>query len=157
MAEIDPTNDTARDACDSVIRPLDVEALREQFQTAQPFPFFTIDGPWYGPVVIKLMFPTLRGKMRQLMNINDGAVVDSLEILDGAVAKVLARLEGKEYLVGDQFSRADLAVAALLAPLAAPTKYGLAWPERFPESVQTLMERYPEAMRWTQRMYDLHR
>ena len=120
-------------------------------------PFFTTGGPWYGPLVVRWMFPRLRAKMRELMDINDVTATESLHVLDAVVPKVLAQLDGKDYLVGEQFSRADLVVAALLAPLATPVKYGLDWPAQFPESVQAVTNRYPEAVQWTQHMYERHR
>ena len=46
-----------------------------------------------------------------------------------ATDRLFGHLEGRRYVVGDRFTRADLTAAALLAPLYRPAKYGLAWPD----------------------------
>jgi glutathione S-transferase len=47
----------------------------------------------------------------------------------------------RNFLVGDQFSRADLSAAALLAPLIMPQGYGLDWPESMPEKLQAFVDK----------------
>ncbi len=120
-------------------------------------PFFTHGGPWYGPLLYKVIFPRLRKVMRQAMDIRDETVAVSRQRLDAAVNRLAAALDGRESLVGDRFTRADLAAAALLAPLFRPAKYGLPWPERFPPAVEALAQDCAAMAPWVGRMYAAHR
>lgn len=120
-------------------------------------PFFTVNGPWYGNFLLKRMFPKMRQSMRKLMNINSTSAAKSREILDLATDRVFSHLQAREFLVGDQFTRADLAVASLLAPLSMPAKYGLQWPERYPEELNELIDSYAAKLRWVDKMYEVNR
>ncbi len=61
------------------------------------------------------------------------------------------------YLVGNQFSIADLSVASLLAPLCRPEKYGLDWPEQYPEPLQSYIDSLAEQLQWVHSVYKEHR
>lgn len=119
--------------------------------------FFTQGGPWHSAFLIRIIFPRLRNKMRKLMNINSNSVADSKIHLETALDRVSARLENNQYLVGNQFSRADLAVAALLAPFCSPDKYGLVWPEIYPEPLASYINQHKEKLDWVSKIYRLHR
>lgn len=120
-------------------------------------PLLSHGGPWYGRFVVRLMFREVRDRMRQRMRINDAEVRLSRETLNAALEKVRRRLTGREYLVGDEFTRADLAVAALLAPLRMPAKYGLPWPRTLPDSVVAVIDEYAERLTWVDDLYANHR
>nr|WP_305907368.1 glutathione S-transferase N-terminal domain-containing protein [Methylomarinum sp. Ch1-1]MDP4520111.1 glutathione S-transferase N-terminal domain-containing protein [Methylomarinum sp. Ch1-1] len=120
-------------------------------------PLFTDNGPWYGPLMMKIIFPKLRQKMRAMMKINERTVRIAHKRLEKAVDKVWVRLQNREFLVGDHFSRADLATAALLAPLCWPQKYGLNWPRNFPERLETIAAPYREKLAWVDGLYDQYR
>jgi glutathione S-transferase len=114
-------------------------------------------GPWYGRFLLRSTFRKVREAMRKGMRINDAEVEVSEKTLDAAVDKVQARISGREFLVGDEFSRADLAVASLLAPLRMPGKYGLPWPRTLPEQVAAVMARYADRLTWVDGLYATHR
>ncbi len=116
-------------------------------------PFFTVNGPWYGNFLLKRMFPKMRLSMRKFMKINAESADKSRHILDQSIDHVLSGLQTSKFLAGDQFTRADLAVAALLAPLTMPAKYGLQWPEELPGELNELVKRYAETLRWVNEMY----
>jgi len=120
-------------------------------------PFLTVNGPWYGPWMIRTMFPVLRRKMRKLMNINETSTQVAQQHLTHAIDKVYAHLQGKTYLVGNQFSRADLAVASLLAPLCRPAGYGLDWPPSYPEPLAQFIEGLSDKLAWVNLLYEQHR
>jgi glutathione S-transferase len=117
-------------------------------------PFFTDAGPWYGRFVMRRMFPTLRAKMRELMDISDETVQLSNEKVAQGIDKLNARLAGRRYIVGDRFTRADLAAASLLAPLCRVPQYGLQWPETFPEPLQSRANAHADRLEWVTRLYD---
>ena len=116
-------------------------------------PFFTRNGPWYGPLWITLTYSTLRKRMRTLMDINDATANASMEIVTRAIDKIHMRLQDRQFLVGDQFTRADLAAASLLAPLCTPKKYGLDWPERLPEPIEAMQKELSNKVAWVSKLY----
>ncbi|HHH44182.1 MAG TPA: glutathione S-transferase family protein [Gammaproteobacteria bacterium] len=120
-------------------------------------PFFTLGGPWYGPWLLRPLFPALSKKMRKLMNINAASAQQGQEHLVQVLDKVHEHLQGKTYFVGDRFSRADLAVASLLAPLCRPAGYGLDWPPGYPEPLAQFVEAQSEKLAWVNRLYKQHR
>jgi len=118
---------------------------------------FTQGGPWYGKFLYRIIFPKLREKMRVLMKINEQTYQSSLTTVDNAVDKLVAHINGRTHIVGDTFTRADLAVAALFAPLCQPSKYALEWPKEFPESLKQLFNRYTDRLDWVSRTYEKYR
>jgi glutathione S-transferase len=59
--------------------------------------------------------------------------------------------------VGERFTRADLAVASLLAPLFMPAEYGVPWPQTMPESLRDLRDRYASRVAPVAAIYARHR
>jgi glutathione S-transferase len=120
-------------------------------------PLLAHDSPWYGRVFFRLMFPKIREQMRRMMTINDTEARLSAVALDAALEKVQRRRAGREFLVGDQFSRADLAVGALLAPLRMPQQYGVPWPRTLPEPAAAVIDAYVGRVAWIDDLYAKYR
>lgn len=120
-------------------------------------PLFTENGPWYGRFVLKAIFPKLQATMRRMMNINAETVQAAHTRLDIAVDKIHVRLQEHPFLVGGSFSRADLAVASLLAPLCRPKGYGLTWPQPYPEPLESTIKAYSEKLAWVNNLYTHYR
>lgn len=119
--------------------------------------FFAHDGPWYARMLYAIIFPTLRKRMREYMEINERTARKSRDRLIEASARLGSAVQGCDYLVGDRFTRADLTAAALLAPLFLPAKYGLPRPARIPDEVSELADACRKATEWAERMYEKHR
>ncbi len=120
-------------------------------------PFLAHNGPWYGKPLLTIMFPRLRKKMRAMMNINEDSARKSREHLEAAIDRVYGQLQKRPFLVGDEFTRADLAAASLLAPLCKPEKYGLNWPVRFPDQLEALIDEFRGRMAWVHKVYESYR
>jgi len=120
-------------------------------------PFFTHNGPWYGKILIKFGFKKLQKKMRYFMKINTESAKESHHKMEQAINKIDQHLQNNNYLAGDQFSRADLAAAALLAPLCQPEGYGLDWPESSPKAMQELTDEFKDRLKWVHTLYNIHR
>lgn len=118
---------------------------------------FAQDGPWYGPILLKLIFPKLSAKMRKYMQINEKAARESMDDLLSVLEKIHRQLDGREFLVGESFSRADLAVAALLGPLIQSPKYGLQWPTQLPDALQEYIDSIQAQLTWAKNIYLNHR
>lgn len=120
-------------------------------------PMLTYKGPWYGPLLYGVIFPAVRRKMRAVMKINERTFQISKKRLERAIDKLAERVDGTGFLAGDQFSRADLAAASMLAPLACPERYAMGMPVRFPEELERLMAPWRDRLAWVGRMYDRYR
>jgi glutathione S-transferase len=82
------------------------------------------------------------------------AVVEAeLDWLDSLLA------DGRPYLHGNQWTRADLTAAALLGPLAAPKEHPITAKAFFPSSVLKAMKEWEKrpALQFVGRMYSKHR
>jgi len=120
-------------------------------------PFFIHNGPWYGKIFLTCIFPKLKTKMRKFMNINDKTAQRSRDKLGIAIDRLYSHLQDNAFLAGDQFTRADLAAASLLAPLCRPEKYGLNWPELFPEELEDLVNEFQPKTNWVHEIYEKYR
>ena len=100
-------------------------------------PFFAQGGPFWGKAFLRMIFPKLQGVMRKAMQIREPYVSESREALEKAIQTLSQAYGERPYLAGEQFSRADLAAASLLAPLFMPPQYGLQWPSAMPEPLQS--------------------
>lgn len=120
-------------------------------------PLYTQKGPWYGTVLLKAVFPVLKMRMRALMDINQETARESKKKLIAAVERLYSHLQDHPFLVGDQFSRADLAAASLLAPLYRLDPYGLKWPDRFPDALEDQIEELRDKSEWVVSLYESYR
>lgn len=120
-------------------------------------PFFAHNGPWYGKLYLKRVFPKLERTMRKYMNINQESSQLSRQKLEVAIDRLHNHLQHNAFLVGDQFSRADLAAASLLAPLCRPQKYGLIWPDQLPQQYLDLVEGFRPKINWVDEIYEKFR
>jgi glutathione S-transferase len=120
-------------------------------------PFFTQGGPWWGPLFFKLFFSKLEPIMRKVMSIDEVGANKSKERIQQAIDKLDAAYADKEFLVGGQFSRADLAAAALLAPLIMPQGYGLDWPATMPAKLEEFVDKNEQKLEKFRELYKNYR
>jgi glutathione S-transferase len=97
------------------------------------------------------IFPFVLGPakaiIRKRLDITDATAAEAIRLVDQELDFVAGLLaDGRRYLVGDRFSAADLAFAALCAPLIAPPQYGtqLPHPEVMPASMGDLVRAWRE-------------
>jgi len=120
-------------------------------------PFFTHNGPWYGNLFLSFAYPKLASKMRYFMKINSETAIEAKKQLSIAVDRLHEHYQNNQYLVGKEFTRADLTAAALLAPLSMQPKYGLDWPKEMPDELENLMDEFATRTKWVNRVYERHR
>lgn len=78
-----------------------------------------------------VLFPAIRVVLRKALDIDEESAARSLATCRDELAFVSDRIGDKSYLVGDQFSDADLAFATMAAPLVIPSRaegYGATLP-----------------------------
>ncbi|MGD8592497.1 MAG: glutathione S-transferase family protein [Gammaproteobacteria bacterium] len=120
-------------------------------------PLLSHGQPWHKRWVFRIIFPKVRVKLRKFMHINDRTAEISLKKLKRAIDKLAAELATKPFLSGDQFTRADLAAASLLAPLCTPEKYGVNWPEKLPKDLQQTIDSFKDKLDWINTLYQIYR
>ncbi len=103
----------------------------EVFKDPKPFTPYNLTGvPAWERRVFPFVLAPAKLYINRYLDIDDATAARALERVDAeldAVAELLA--DGRRYLVGDRFSAADLAFAALCAPLVVPVEYGTPLPQ----------------------------
>jgi glutathione S-transferase len=105
-------------------------------------------------------FPLLRGRMKASMGIaGPDSIAQAIEGTRRALERVAKQAGASGYLVGDRFSVADLAAAALLAPIANPPDSPMTRPEPMPGVVRAGLERFADhaGTAWVRDIYRRHR
>lgn len=123
--------------------------------------FFTQGGPRWGPAFYAVAYPFIARAIGGLYKTTrENADRDELR-LTAFLAEIEERLEGRPYLVGDHFSRADLTLAALLSLMWSPPERPIEWPpeELYPPDLWAWLQQ--DAARplrdYVLRMYRDHR
>lgn len=106
-----------------------------------------------------LMFPFLKSVIGKANGVNPENIQRSGEIVARYLDEVASAVSTTGYLVGDQFTAADLTAAALLAPLANPAHNDMQRPSPIIDSLQEILDRYAThpAISWVEQQYRLHR
>jgi glutathione S-transferase len=95
-----------------------------------PTRFGTEPMPTWERRALPLGMPLLRLYLRLFMDAAPGAADEALARVERTFDQVEERLaDGRRYLVGDRFSAADLAFAALSAAVLMPERYGVRLPQ----------------------------
>ena len=134
------------------------EALVEHPSTIRPL--FTQDLPLLKKLMISLAWGKIRKIMIDRMDLGTRQGEESKNILDEELNWVDGLLaDGRSYLVGDRFSRADIAVASILAPLVLPAEHPvyaeLQHPPRMTQELSPWEQR--PSFKWVREMYAKHR
>jgi glutathione S-transferase len=114
---------------------LGVEARRwlyhEVFKDSKPFTPYNLTGvPAWERRVFPLVLAPAKLYINRYLDIDEATAARALERVDEELDEVAELLsDGRCYLVGERFSAADLAFAALCAPLVVPVEYGTPLPQ----------------------------
>jgi glutathione S-transferase len=116
----------------------------------------------YGSTTQRLyrtVFPAVRLLMTTSMKIDAAGAARSREKVLEALDRIETELQPSGYLVGGQFSVADLTAAALLAPLVFPPEFPYRPPGPLPAAVARWRESLANrrAFQWAAEMYRRHR
>ncbi len=134
------------------------EALVEHPETIRPI--FTSELSPVKRVLIGLAWSKIREVMIKRMDLGAEQGLESRGIVERELDWVDELLgDGRTYLVGDKLSRADIAVASLLSPLALPAEHPtyskMTHPPRLANDVSAWAER--PSLKWVREMYSTHR
>jgi glutathione S-transferase len=117
--------------------------------------------PWYERLFFPIVFKWLRSNVVQMYGIDR----DSANTANQKICEIFNRVDllladGRNYLVGDRFSAADLAFATLAAAVVLPQGYGIILPElsQFPSemSEQIQLWQSTSAGKFVLQLYQAH-
>ncbi len=120
-------------------------------------PMFTQDGPFYGPFLMKRIFPSMQKKMREYMKIDASTAAKSNADLLESVDNLASHYAQHQFMVGDNFGRADITAAALLAPIVMPDNYGVNWPNEIPQRLLEFSSQFDGKLDWLRGFYQHYR
>ena len=123
-------------------------------------PIFSRDLPILQKAAVTLGWSKIVALMIKGMDLGEaqglasyGKLAAELDWLDGLLA------DGRPYLTGDTFTRADITAASLLAPLVNPAKHptyaALSVPDTLAETIKEWQDR--PVLQWVDAVYNRHR
>lgn len=120
---------------------------------------FASDKPKWKQHLFQATFPLTRIAMRRLMNITPATGARAKANVDVLLNFIAEKSGATGYLVGDQFSVADLTAAALLAPGVSVDHPDMRRPDNKPAGIAALSEEWSAhpAGRWVREIYRKHR
>jgi glutathione S-transferase len=111
----------------------------------------------HGPrlALARTQFPILRRQIKKGFGIDDDSVSHAFHQLHLAGERFRSELQPNGYLVGDNFSVADLTLASLVAPIVAPRDFPYPQPQRDHPRLEPLRDVLDEygLLAWTRDMY----
>ncbi len=115
------------------------------------------DSAWHKQPLFLLAFPVIRRAMIQHINITANTASQSEQRLRTALDKLDEALEGRPFLVGDRFSRADLTACALLSPCCLPDDSEAS--AKFPAALLNFRDELKgrRLYQWVRSLYSSHR
>ena len=121
---------------------------------------FTGDKPLLTRVAYRLLLPLVLPIIRKANGADSEDNVQTCQLcVDEYLNEIARTIKPTGYLVGSDFSIADLTAAALLAPLTIQTHPDMRRPQPIPQTMQSLLNAYAEhpTIEWVHRMYKQHR
>lgn len=120
---------------------------------------FTHTMPGLKKLLFRLLYPILRPMIYQSYVTSTSKVEQARREFDLAMAELEQKLKSRQYLVGDQFTRADLSVASMLSWLVMPPEHPFPWREIPDPQVLKFYDKYRDhpVSDWVLKMYRQHR
>lgn len=122
-------------------------------------PLLAAGTPFYNRILLKLAFSRVDEIMRKWMKINAKTAEQSRETMEAYLTELAEAYRQKPYLAGDSFSRADLAAAALFAPMFQPRQYPVPWPKpaKIPRDIKAWLDQWRPQIEPLERIYAANR
>ena len=97
--------------------------------------------------------------LRMRYGINPGSTAEGWEKTSAAMDSLESELGGREYLVGDGFTVADLTAASLFFPIVRPNEIQYQVPDPLPDALVRRRDSLASrpGFQWVQEMYRRHR
>ncbi|EDM28673.1 Glutathione S-transferase [Lentisphaera araneosa HTCC2155] len=120
---------------------------------------FTHGMPRYKKLLFSLTYPFLRIKMKQKYVVSTEKVEQAKITFHEAINDIENRLRKSEYLMDDEFTRADLTVASMLSFLVLPPEHPFPFIEYPAKEARMFCQEYEKhpVSEWVKKMYFKHR
>lgn len=120
---------------------------------------FTHPMPRLKQRIFALLYPILRYKIYQKYVISTAKVELARREFDIALCEIERKLDQRQYLVGEQFTRADLSVASMLSLLVMPAEHPFPWREIPDPQARAFIDAYQKhpVAEWVAKTYRDHR
>ena len=107
----------------------------------------------------RVTYPLVRRRIVGMFGIDGASVELAWKKCRAGCARFAAELQPSGHLVGDRFTVADLAVAAIFSPVVAPEQFPYPQPQRDHPRLADLRAMFEEcgAAEWTREIYARHR
>jgi glutathione S-transferase len=125
-------------------------------RTSWTVEFMSTDQPRATRSLLRAMMPGVRAVMRRRFAIRREDVERSRTTLRAALDRIESERGGRDYLVGDRFTIADLTAAALLYPLVWPQEFPYELPQRPPSEFVESVRDHP-VLAWISEVWRRHR
>lgn len=83
---------------------------------------------WFDRLLVPRILPRARRMFDRLLDLSPAGLQGADEAIDATLDAVAAAMDGRQWLVGDQFTAADLTFACMMAPIILPANYGVRLP-----------------------------
>jgi glutathione S-transferase len=163
-----PTDTDERRACLEIERTMD-ERLGENIRRILYYRLlgypdfirycFTHPMPQLRQLIFRIFYPILRYKIYQTYVISTEKVEQARREFDAAMSELEKQLKYRQYLVGEQFTRADLSVASMLSLLVMPQEHPFPWKEIPDPQTRLFYNEFQDhpVSEWVRKMYLDHR
>jgi glutathione S-transferase len=134
------------------------ELLPDYSHMVKPALFYRASG--WRRLIGNMMWPVSWRVMMRMYDVRPGAAAESRATLEAEFDWLEEKLaDGRLYLTGNRFSRADVTVASLLANFAKPNELAAAHGMSGPEALGADVARWSKrpVMRWVKTIYETHR
>jgi glutathione S-transferase len=120
---------------------------------------FTHPMPATKQLIFRLYYPMLRNKIYQAFVISAAKVEQARRDFDVAMGEIEQTISRRSYLVGEQFTRADLSVASMLSLLVMPTEHPFPWKDIPDPQTRAFCDEYQghPVCEWVKNIYRDHR
>ncbi len=120
---------------------------------------FTHSMPALKQISFRLFYPVLRYQIYKTYVISAAKVEQARREFNLAMTEIEKKVIRQQYLVGEQFTRADLSVASMLSLLVLPPEHPFPWGE-FPDpQTRSFIDEYKDhpVSEWAKKIYRDHR
>ncbi|HEY1954782.1 MAG TPA: glutathione S-transferase [Polyangiaceae bacterium] len=116
-------------------------------------------GPRWAGAFYKVALRFIVPKVREAYDVHEAGIEAARVAYERAFEEMDRATEGREFLFGDTLSRADLTVAALLAPLVQPKEHPFKWRSERPPKLDAFASVFRGRPTWkfVERIYREHR
>lgn len=111
-------------------------------------------------MVFYVMWGVIQKRMIEFMDLGPDQRLESREIVLGELDWMDELLsDGRQYLVGNKFSRADITAAGLLAPISVPNEHPVYEKNKLPPLMVQDIEAWNDrpSIKWVRQIYSQHR